>query len=150
VRELSVLLQELKVRGAVIEVHADRLRVRPPTALTPDILEALRQPELDIIRTHTARGNSSRFPGTPAEKVESVTAKDGNPGADCAGPRLDGSGGDLPVAGRGTPARVWCPIYRHRTAWRSVFGPHLICAACHPPAIPRVVAKWLDHGDESR
>lgn len=27
--------------------------------------------------------------------------------------------------------------------WRSIYGPHLICAGCHPPAVPSVVAAWI-------
>ena len=37
----------------------------------------------------------------------------------------------------------WCP-YKHPRAWRSVYGPHLICGTCHPPASESVVAEWLN------
>lgn len=142
--ELSTLLQELKVRGAVIDVHADRLRVSPPTALTPDILDALRQHKPDIIRRHTARGNSSRFAETPVKHVESVTARTGIEVP--IGPVPGWM--DLEAIFRWLNAPYqrecpWCPLYRHGTAWRSVFGPHLICATCHPPARPDIVAEWI-------
>jgi len=32
------------------------------------------------------------------------------------------------------PLKLWCSRYRHDQSWRSIHGPHLICAICHPPA----------------
>jgi len=47
------------------------------------------------------------------------------------------------------PSPPWCQYRSHWHGWRSIYGPHLICATCHPPAIPGVVAEWLEHGEES-
>ena len=38
----------------------------------------------------------------------------------------------------------WCRQYGHRRAWRSIYGPHLICATCHPPVSDSVIAEWID------
>lgn len=27
--------------------------------------------------------------------------------------------------------------------WRSIFGQHLICGVCHPPAFTHIIAEWL-------
>ena len=40
------------------------------------------------------------------------------------------------------PANDWCP-YGHPSGWVSVFGPHVICATCHPPARPEIVARRI-------
>ncbi|MFH5803945.1 hypothetical protein [Alienimonas sp. DA493] len=37
------------------------------------------------------------------------------------------------------PPTPWCP-YGHPDGWISVFGPHVICAACHPPTRAEIVA----------
>ena len=39
---------------------------------------------------------------------------------------------------------AWCSRYQHRQAWRSIYGPHLICAVCHPPVNPNVVAETIE------
>jgi len=39
-----------------------------------------------------------------------------------------------------------CPCASHRSFWRSIHGPHLICGVCHPPAVSGVVAEWIDVG----
>jgi hypothetical protein len=38
----------------------------------------------------------------------------------------------------------WCPRFQHPRAWRSIYGAHLICATCHPPAVESVIAEWID------
>lgn len=42
---------------------------------------------------------------------------------------------------RWTP-NEWCH-YGHPEGWRSIFGPHLICAVCHPPAREEAVAERI-------
>lgn len=37
-----------------------------------------------------------------------------------------------------------CYCCRGRRWWRSVYGPHLICGICHPPAFANVVAEWIE------
>ncbi len=37
------------------------------------------------------------------------------------------------------PPNEWCP-YGHPIGWVSLSGSHLICATCHPPASPSIVA----------
>lgn len=40
---------------------------------------------------------------------------------------------------------IWCAYSdKHRTAWKSIFGSHVICATCYPPAREKVVAEWID------
>jgi hypothetical protein len=34
--------------------------------------------------------------------------------------------------------------WRHRRFWRSIYG-RTICARCHPPAVPELVAEWVSH-----
>jgi len=34
--------------------------------------------------------------------------------------------------------------YQHRAAWRSIHGPGWICAGCHPPATPEIVAETIE------
>ena len=39
--------------------------------------------------------------------------------------------------------------YGHQNAWQSIYGPHLICAVCHPPVEPDIVTETIeldDHG----
>ncbi|MEX0701297.1 MAG: hypothetical protein WD069_04310 [Planctomycetales bacterium] len=40
-------------------------------------------------------------------------------------------------------ADIGCPDRNH-PRWRSIFGPHLICGTCHPPARPEIVAEWFE------
>ena len=44
------------------------------------------------------------------------------------------------------PAPLLLCFYRygHRTAWQSIYGPHWICAVCHPPVSETVIAEWID------
>jgi hypothetical protein len=39
-----------------------------------------------------------------------------------------------------------CAARDHQRFWRSIHGPHLICAGCHPPRAPRSVAEFIDTG----
>ena len=41
-----------------------------------------------------------------------------------------------------------CHCCRGRRWWRSVFGRHLICGLCHPPAFPSLVAEWVETATE--
>jgi hypothetical protein len=43
---------------------------------------------------------------------------------------------------RPKPAEI-CSCCEGRRWWRSVYGPHLICGTCHPPALPNLVAEWV-------
>jgi hypothetical protein len=43
----------------------------------------------------------------------------------------------------------WCPLYAHRRGWRSIYGSHLICGKCHPPASEAVVDVWIDAADSA-
>lgn len=36
----------------------------------------------------------------------------------------------------------WCQ-YGHPEGWRSIYGPHLICATCHPPSREEAVAERI-------
>jgi hypothetical protein len=38
-----------------------------------------------------------------------------------------------------------CFICRRRRFWRSISGP-VVCAWCHPPADPGLVAEWIERG----
>lgn len=40
--------------------------------------------------------------------------------------------------------------YGHRAAWRSIYGPHLICDTCHPPVSPGVVAETIELDDDGQ
>jgi len=43
------------------------------------------------------------------------------------------------------PHRFCCPTQPapgHRL-WRSIYGV-VVCGTCHPPAVPRLVAKWIE------
>ncbi len=42
----------------------------------------------------------------------------------------------------------WCRRYAHRRAWRSIYGPHWICAVYHPPVRPGVVSKTTELDDD--
>ncbi|MCC7423801.1 MAG: hypothetical protein IT428_26345 [Planctomycetaceae bacterium] len=45
--------------------------------------------------------------------------------------------------------RIMCSVpAKHRMAWRSIYGPHLICEGCAPPASERVVAERIDLDEE--
>ena len=52
------------------------------------------------------------------------------------------TGGDQPVTAMPPLAHPPCPSCRGARAWRSFHGP-IICARCHPPADPNLVAEWL-------
>ena len=49
----------------------------------------------------------------------------------------DGNGGE-------PKSPDWCRQYGHRRGWRSIYGPHLICATCHSPVSDSVIAEWID------
>ena len=46
-----------------------------------------------------------------------------------------------------TPAKIVCYACKTSSFWRSIHGP-VVCAVCHPPAKPDLVAEWLD-GNEA-
>jgi hypothetical protein len=45
-------------------------------------------------------------------------------------------------------ARPVCWTCRSRRFWRSVHG-RTVCARCHPPAVPELVAQWLEAPPEA-
>lgn len=56
--------------------------------------------------------------------------------------RLTGADSARRSRGRWTP-NAWCQ-YGHPQGWRSIFGPHLICRVCHPPATESAVAELVN------
>lgn len=46
----AALVETLRARGVTLEVHGDRLKVRPATAVTPDEVEKLRQHKTEVLR----------------------------------------------------------------------------------------------------
>ena len=43
----------------------------------------------------------------------------------------------------GQSLNTWCPAYGHPVAWKSIYGDHLICGTCYPPASEKIVAEWI-------
>jgi hypothetical protein len=56
-------------------------------------------------------------------------------------------GGDV-VSLRPSADGQGCPIHGPDRLWRSVHGP-TICARCHPPATPGLVAEWIGEEPET-
>lgn len=126
--ELSELLQQLEIRGILIRVTGERLRAGPRSALTPEITGALREHKEAVVRRYSMRGNGNESQKQPGFR-RFVTSH--------------------PTINRPSVAAAsteWCPRYGHARAWRSIYGQHVICAVCHPPAVAEIVAEWLEHG----
>lgn len=109
------LLAELRQRGIELVARGDRLRYRPRAAVTPDLAERLRAHKGALLTILAA----SSDPGGATPAVSSCRARVPSP----------------PVQG---------PCYRCRRFvwWESVYGV-VVCGACHPPAVPELVRRWL-------
>ncbi|REJ90643.1 MAG: hypothetical protein DWQ34_16930 [Planctomycetota bacterium] len=120
------LLLDLGRLGIRLESDGERLRYFPRSAVTPDLIGRLKAHKGDLLAILARRDTEAE---KPAERPAVAT---------CA---IDDATWDfVPVASVSTP---WCPVYRHPRAWRSIYGDHLICATCHPPATPEIVAEYL-------
>lgn len=128
----------------------------PSDALTPDLLARLKAHKGDLLaflarRDTAAEGRSknvsnwSRF-GRENRTNWSRFGRVAHPRKRAERPAHAASAIDdatwdfMPVTSVATP---WCPVYHHPRMWRSIYGDHLICATCHPPATPEIVAEYL-------
>lgn len=90
-------------------------------------------------------------PAFPADRLAALwaapTAIDGIPPTAELGEGLtDLPNADAPILAKVFPPAPppWCCYPEHRRGWRSIYGPHVVCATCHPPAANSLVAEWLD------
>lgn len=65
---------------------------------------------------------------------------------------IKGTKGVLPAAVVGAAAQSLpdfapCPCCQSRRFWRSIHG-KTVCAFCHPPAVPQLVAEWIELNGE--
>ena len=115
---LAQLLLDLAARGIRLEASGDRLRFHPRSAVTPELIERLRDHKESLLAVLRGQEQST---------LVGASAK-----------------GD---ADRATPGFEWrespttCSCHEPQRFWRSIFGPHLICGICHPPATSDIVTS---------
>lgn len=112
---VTALLSELERRGVRLQTDGSRVGFSPAGAVTPDLRQAIREHKPALLKLLSPPTGDSTFDDAPL----------GPPVADPF---------DEP------PERLPCG---HSQQWRSIYGPHLICATCHPPASPDFVAEWF-------
>ncbi len=120
---LTTLLDSARAVGITMRVDRDRLILRGPRSA-----EALAKSILDqktvVVAWLLARAELGVVEQANAPVIPQCV------------PNESARGSSPP-----TVERCFCCGERHW--WRSVFGSHLICAGCHPPAFHSVVAAWI-------
>lgn len=112
------LLARLAALDVLIEPAGDKLRVDAPKGvLTDELWSLIRAHKAELLRLLSAG---------EAGQVEAVSSP---------APRITLA---LSLQPDGT---CWC--CKGSRWWLSVYGV-LVCATCHPPAVPELVARWLD------
>ena len=113
--------------GIRLEAHGDRLRYCPKSCVTPALAARMKAHKHDLL-AHL-RG-------------ESVEAEPGSPAA----PDIDVEAIHRWLDNQVVPQNPqWCPRYGHLRGWRSIYGPHLICAICSPPAFSDIVEEYVEY-----
>jgi len=157
-----VLLSEAMAAGLTVRVDGDRLVIRGPKTADavarrvlehkPDVVAALGR--FGPTCTEPRKPNEPPFPGWV--RRPDVTGRMGWEPPDFpesrrwwARARFE----DLPTLAAYFPGSVHrpehgpCPWCGRREWWRSIHGA-VVCGCCHPPAVPGLVAEWLN-GPES-
>ena len=159
----TTLLAEFDRLGIEVKANGDRLRFRPRNAVSDELLAALRQHKTEILETLTRQADST--PPNTADVV-SILGGEAQPVAHDADdpPAMLVDWFERTTSADGSPDWKWFPLFQraeplttchccgqHRW-WRSIYGPHLICGVCHPPAFANVVAEWITNKppDESK
>ena len=115
------IVESLRSAGIRLTPDGDQLRLYPQSSITIKQIEQVRQHKPDILKLlqdeQTRRAKDFVQP-------DSATF-------DWIADWLDSS--------QQNPGLV-CRCHQEQKWWRSVYGDHLICTICHPPAYPGVVA----------
>lgn len=120
--EPAALLQKLREIGCELRPEGDRLRVRAPAGVLTDELRSLiREHKGELLHLLSA-GEAGRVV-TRCPPVPRITLA-------------------LSLQPDGT-----CYVCKGSRWWLSRYGV-LICAQCHPPAVPEMVARWVT-GEEA-
>ena len=120
--EPAALLQKLREIGCELRPDGDRLRVRAPAGvLTEDLRAAIREHKVELLRLLSA-GEAGRVearcPPAPRITLALSLQRDGR-----------------------------CYCCKGSRWWLSRYGV-LVCATCHPPVVPEMVARWVT-GEEA-
>ena len=120
------LMTDLAQLGIRIEAHGDRLRYSPRSALTPDLADRMKVHKAELLAILRPEGDS-HTPAIEARPTEQSPAD-----------KYDWV--DEPST---APPKPHCRCHREQRWWRSIYGDHLICQICHPPATPGAVASQV-------
>jgi hypothetical protein len=113
----------------------------PHDALTPEMIGRLNAHKAELLATLPAVGGQTPLP--LSEAVEASVPADGkwHTVYDITHGEFDWINGAF--ANKSKPAEPRCRCHRKQRWWRSIYGDHLICGICHPPATPGVFREWV-------
>ena len=43
-----------------------------------------------------------------------------------------------------------CRCHKEQRWWQSIYGDHLICGICHPPATARALSEWIQESSTTK
>lgn len=123
------LLAECRQRGLTLTAEEGRLLVRPAGQADDELLARLQAWKAELLVLLAAASD--------AELDRDDESLDPPTDWDAANPSPEPRS-----FSRAWPwtRKPWCD-YGHPTAWRSIYGSHLICETCHPPATEEAVAE---------
>lgn len=141
------LLQKLREIGCELRPEGDQVRVRYPAGVMTDELRAAIREHKAALIALLSRGEagqeevqSSPAPTVPADRILSAPPLGQGGGRSLTG--ADGITLALSLQLDGT-----CYCCKGSRWWLSRYGV-LICTTCHPPAVPGLVARYVD-GEEA-
>jgi len=104
----------------------------PQDALTPALIGRLKANKNELLAMLPLKGDTHTPPRKPSIDVR---PEEQSPAGNY----------DWITEAFATPpksAEPRCRCHEEQRWWRSIFGDHLICGICHPPAVPEVVKEW--------
>jgi hypothetical protein len=132
------LMADLARLGIRLKAKGDRLRYSPRSAVTPDLANRMKAHKGELL----AMQRSTEVPAPLAEIVEKSISADGTWHFDHT-TNDDDDRIDATLATPLKPAEPRCCCHKKQRWWRSIYGDHLICGICHPPATSGVLREWM-------
>ncbi|MFQ5735054.1 MAG: hypothetical protein ACE5KM_24230 [Planctomycetaceae bacterium] len=126
-------MHDLTRAGIHLEAHGDRLRFHPRSAMTPDLIDRIKAHKNELLAILRPDDDPDAPQTVPVIVNTTAYDKYDRPIEAFTGKRQSGQ----------SPSQLRCRCHEEQRWWRSVFGPHVICGVCHPPATPGVVLEWL-------
>lgn len=124
---LTTLLESARAAGLTIRADGERLTVRGPKSAEMLAKSILAQ-KVAVIAWLLAGAKTCHESSSTPTSTQSCASE------------------SVPATPTMSVERCYC--CGQRRWWRSIYGPHLICAVCHPPSFSSVVAERIG-GDMS-